>query len=85
MIDVINKDYTDVIVAHSPLYQVLDLTYSNDSIGNTVLTTALDYKVSQDMCPKYYFCGHDHEGAGIKLHKNMLCINSATTQNIIEI
>jgi len=85
MLDVINKDYTDVIVAHSPLYQTLDLTKGNDCIGSTVLTNALDYKVKKEMLPTVICHGHIHESCGVAIRNSILISNAATTQHIIQI
>jgi len=85
MIQVLQSTYVDVIVAHAPLYQVLDLTHGNSHVGNSIMSTALDYKLNTDIIPMYYFCGHIHESHGISIRNGMLISNSATSQNIIEI
>ena len=85
MLNVINKDYTDIIVAHAPLYQILDLTNGNYITGNTVMSNALDFKLNKDMIPSYYLHGHIHEAHGITIRNNMLISNAATTFHTIEI
>jgi Icc-related predicted phosphoesterase len=85
MLDVINKDYTDVIVAHAPLYQILDLTKGNDTTGSTVIANAFDYEMNKNMLPLYYMHGHIHEANGLTVRNNMLISNAATTFHTIEI
>lgn len=85
LISFLNSTYIDVLITHSPLYGILDRTYSNLSVGNTVLTNSLDFKLNKDMNPVAMLCGHIHENNGISVKNGMLISNAATTQHIIEI
>jgi Icc-related predicted phosphoesterase len=84
MVNILNSVKVDVLACHSPPYGCLDLSYGNEMIGSTVIANALDYKINPDMMPKYYLCGHDHEGNGLALRNGMLISNAATTYQIIE-
>jgi Icc-related predicted phosphoesterase len=85
MVDVLNTNKVDVLCCHAPMHGCLDLTYGNELMGSTVIANALDYKVNQEMVPKYYLCGHDHEGNGLALRNGVLVSNAATTYQIIEV
>ena len=85
MVEELNKTYVDVLVCHAPLYKCLDLSMSNQLLGSTVISDALDYKVSKDMQPTHYLCGHIHEAHGVTIRNGMLVSNAATTQHIIEV
>ena len=71
----------DVLVAHAPLANILDLTEYNIHIGNTIMSNALTYETNVD----YYFSGHCHSSHGITKVGNMLVSNAALTQHIIEV
>ena len=85
MVNVLNSTYVDVLACHSPPANTLDLTYSNQRIGSTVIANALDYKISRDMLPQIMLFGHCHEANGIAMRDGVLCSNAATTQSIIEL
>lgn len=85
MVEVLNKQYVDVLACHAPLYKVLDLSMGNELLGSTVISDALDYKVSKDMQPAYYLCGHIHEANGMSVRNGMMVSNAATTRHIIEV
>ena len=85
MVSVLNTNYVDVLVAHAPFYQMLDLTMGNQCIGNSLMNTAIDYKLNKDMIPQYYLHGHLHENYGVSIRNGMLVSNAATSQNIVEI
>jgi Icc-related predicted phosphoesterase len=85
MVGILNSVKVDVLCCHSPPYGCLDLTYGGDQIGSTVIANALDYKINEEMIPKYYLCGHDHEGNGLALRNGVLVSNAATTYQIIEL
>lgn len=85
MVEVLNKTYVDVLACHAPIYKCLDLSYANQILGNSVMAHALDYKLSKDMMPTTYLCGHIHEAHGLTLHNGMLVSNAAITYQIIEV
>jgi Icc-related predicted phosphoesterase len=85
LVEALNKTYVDVLACHAPLHKVLDLSMGNEILGSTVISDALDYKVSSEMQPAYYCHGHIHEAAGIAIRNNMLVSNAATTHHILEI
>lgn len=81
----INKTYVDVLVAHCPPYNCLDLSESGKHYGNTQLGTLLDYQTQRDMMPGYLLCGHIHAAHGITIRNGLLVSNAATVQQILEI
>lgn len=85
MVKALNQSSVEVLVTHAPLYQVLDLTHGNDTIGSTVITNALDYKVEDKRRPTYLLHGHCHESNGVTVRGDMLVSNAATTYHTIEI
>jgi Icc-related predicted phosphoesterase len=62
----------DILVSHAPI--ILD-----KGMGNNILLNHLFYN---DLMPKYFLCGHIHEGAGITEFKDTLISNAACTSNI---
>ncbi len=85
MVAVLNSTYVDVLMCHCPPYQCLDLTYGNINIGSTVLANALDYKISEEMMPTTYLCGHCHASHGLTTRNGVLVSNAATTYQIIQV
>lgn len=85
MVPILNETHVDVLVAHSPLYQVLDLTTGNSAIGSSVLSSALDYKINEDMRPSIMLHGHCHDSHGLAMYNNILVSNAATVSHIMEI
>jgi Icc-related predicted phosphoesterase len=85
MLDRLYITKADIIVAHAPLANVLDLTYDGFHIGSTVIANGLLYKINKEDLPGYYLCGHCHQSNGVCRVNNMLISNAATTQNIIEL
>lgn len=85
MVNKMNQEHVDVLVMHAPLYRVLDLTKGNVSIGSTVISTGIDYKLNKDMSPSVICFGHCHESNGMAMYKNILVSNAATKHHIIEI
>lgn len=83
--NILNSTYVDVLLAHAPPYKCLDANFYGQSIGNTAMATALDYKISKDMQPSYYLTGHVHESFGTTIRDGMLVSNAATFQNIIQL
>lgn len=84
MVSEINNTYVDVIASHAPPYKQLDLTMGNEIVGCQSMATALDYKISKDMMPSYFLCGHIHEANGMTVRGGMMISNAATTRHIIE-
>lgn len=85
MVEVINNNYIDVLACHAPPYKQLDLTMGNEIVGCQTMSTALDYKISKDMMPSYFLCGHIHEANGMTVRNGMMISNAATTRHIIEV
>lgn len=85
MVEVLNKTYVDVVVAHAPIHKCLDLSYSNQVLGSTVIANALDYKLNKEMQPMCYLHGHIHEAHGLSMRNGMLVSNAAVTYQIIEV
>lgn len=85
LVEVLNQTYVDVLVAHAPPYQILDLTRSNEVIGNQPMADAFKLKIKPEMRPMHYLCGHVHESNGLRLSDGTLFSNAATTKHIIEI
>lgn len=75
----------NVLVAHAPPYEILDLSYSGSHLGNTVMTEAFNNKIKKNRLPEYYLTGHVHHSNGILLKNDTLYSNAATTKHIIEI
>ena len=83
MTEQLNSVQTHVLVCHAPIYKTLDLAFSNNNFGSTVIANMLDYSISQNKMPVAYLHGHIHEAAGISIRNNLLVSNAATTQQII--
>jgi len=80
----LNQELVNVIVAHAPVYQILDVAH-NQHIGIKQMSSALQFKIHKDMMPTHYLHGHCHQGKGIKMEQNILFSNAATAVHIIEI
>lgn len=85
IVPILNETFIDVLACHAPLYKTLDLSMGNQLCGSTVIADALDYKISKNMTPAYYLCGHIHEAHGITVRNGMVVSNAACTQNILEV
>lgn len=85
MVEKLNVEKVDILCCHAPINKCLDLSYSNQLLGSSVIATALDYKIEQDKLPKVYLCGHIHEAHGLAMRNGMLVSNAATTYQIIEV
>lgn len=85
LVEILNAKHVDVLACHAPLYQTLDLSMGNELCGSTIIANGLDYKVSKDMLPGYYLCGHIHEANGITIRNGMVISNAATTLHVIEV
>lgn len=87
----INDGTIDILVAHCPIYGILDRRWDDGrSYGNSVMKNAFEYKI--DVWPKAYLCGHMHEDNGLAELANpanpdeiMIISNAATTTRIIEV
>jgi Icc-related predicted phosphoesterase len=87
LIDVLNKNDIDVLVAHCPPYGILDMNNRGSNIGNLPMLEALKNNITK--FPKLYLCGHVHEANGydelIINNKILKISNAATSYRIIEI
>mgnify|MGYP000860232951 CR=1 FL=1 len=83
MIDNIGDKYIHIFVCHSGLNGILDLNYSNDHIGSSIIRDALYYKLNN--LPILYCHGHIHESQGVSFKDSMLISNASKNYNIIEI
>lgn len=86
MAKVLNETYVDIIAAHAPLSNCLDLAFKvNQRFGNSAMNVGLDYKIDKDMLPAYFLCGHIHASHGIMVRNGMVISNAATRFNILEV
>lgn len=65
-----NAKPCDILLAHNPPYGILDTNDRGELLG---CQATLDY--INKCSPKYFVCGHVHEGYGSKQYKDTLCIN----------
>ena len=81
--EVLLKDFPDdgVLISHSPLNGILDLSSSGQHLGSTTIRKFID-KIS----PKLVICGHIHESGG-KMEKlgNTVIINAGPQGIIYEL
>jgi len=63
---------TDVLITHTPPYQMLDLTYNNEHVGCESLATRINYEL-QNL--KAHIFGHVHEAYGSNgiFHNASIC------------
>lgn len=86
MVKEIKDQKIDIFVAHSPPYNVLDLTYYDQiHIGNKFVIDYLTYKVKQEDLPSWYLCGHVHASNGVSCEHFIKVSNAATICNKIEV
>ena len=89
MLQVINSTYTDIIAAHSAIYNYLDIGEDEfgirNNFGSTALANMFDYKLNKDMIPRAFLHGHIHESHGMTNKNDMIISNAAKIQNIIEV
>lgn len=85
MIQKLSETYVDVLVAHAPPYQVLDLTIENKNVGNSNLANIFIDKRYKNILPEYLLVGHIHEASGVTIWNNTLVSNAAFSKNIIEV
>lgn len=77
-------DSLDVLVAHAPIANILDLDENRGRLGNSHMANALNYQFIKK--PKAYLCGHIHScGGQTEMFDEMIVSNAATTWNIIEL
>lgn len=73
----------DVLVAHGPMYGVLDRNADGERCGSRVLRETLQ---TVKRAPRALLHGHIHESHGLQAwSRGMLVSNAATTQRIVEI
>ena len=65
-------DNCDIIINHSPAYQIQDRVWSGAEVG----CQALRAKIEQ-IQPRLMVCGHIHEGFGIEQINNTICVNAS--------
>jgi Icc-related predicted phosphoesterase len=76
-------DAADVIVAHSPIFGVLDRNGQGERCGSLPMRKLLQIVTP---APKYYLHGHIHESAGhVGWSRGIMVSNAATTQRIITV
>jgi len=83
--DYFNNNHIDILISHCPPYKILDKANSNENIGNSSLSDAINYIINKENLPTHILCGHCHESFGIKYQLDILFSNAATTHNLIEI
>jgi Icc-related predicted phosphoesterase len=82
LVNILNKNDIDVLVAHCPPFELLDLNEYNEHIGNEYLKDAIDKEIKR--LPKLCLFGHCHQNCGKMIYKNILMSNAATIFNLIE-
>jgi Icc-related predicted phosphoesterase len=65
-------DNCDIVINHSPAYQIQDLAWNGANVGCQALAERI--KVVK---PRLLVCGHIHEGFGIETVNEMLCVNAS--------
>ncbi len=74
----------DVIMAHSPIYGVLDRNAEGIRCGSWAIRGALQSEHAY--APKWYLHGHIHEAAGLQgWSRGTMVSNAATTTRLIEL
>lgn len=72
----------DVLVAHSPIYGLLDRNAEGTRCGSKPMRRFLE---SSAHVPSWYLCGHIHEAAGYKRWKRDIDVsNAACDQRVID-
>lgn len=64
----------DILVCHGPPKDILDRNFHQQKCGSKAMRHLLD---SEIINPKYYFCGHIHEGRGIHKTEKTTFVNAA--------
>ncbi|ORX76915.1 Metallo-dependent phosphatase [Anaeromyces robustus] len=72
-----NNNNIDILITHSPPYNILDKTYKNKNIGSLTLLEDLILRVK----PKIHIFGHNHDEPGYKIfeynEEEILFINAS--------
>lgn len=64
----------DIVLTHTPLHGVMDISFGNKHIGDEELLKAV-----KKVKPSIHIFGHVHECRGIeKLNRNTICINASS-------
>ena len=73
----------DVMVAHAPIYGVLDRNWRGDRCGNKAMRTMLQ---AARHVPGFYLCGHIHEGHGYQAwERDTVIVNSAVGETLVKL
>jgi Icc-related predicted phosphoesterase len=89
VIGMINAREIDVLVAHAPIYGILDKNQYNTPLGITAMRDAFNDEIYR--MPKAYLCGHVHGNQGLtawvhpETSEAMLISQAATTSRLVEI
>ncbi len=80
-LDAIDPEGVEVLVAHSPIFGVLDRNAQGQRCGSTPMRKWLQ---NLPHVPEHYLCGHIHESNGRMLWSRGIHVsNAATTQRLI--
>ncbi len=81
--EAIDLDGVNFLVAHSPIYGILDRNQKGERCGSIPMRKFLQN--NRDV-PEYYLCGHIHESAGRQgWSRGIRVYNSATIQQVIDV
>lgn len=82
-LEVANIEGMQILVAHSPLFGILDRNQNGVRCGSKPMRKFLQ---DSSWVPEYYLCGHIHESAGrVGWSRRITVINSACIQTVFEI
>lgn len=82
MLQILEEEKVDVLIAHAPPYGVLDTSNTGQKIGNIGMTEALD---EGRLYSKMYLTGHCHGfGGKVIKYKGKIISNAATTYQILD-
>lgn len=83
--DVLSENRIDVLIAHAPMANLLDLDETGSRhYGLTLMSNLFMYGLDEKHWPKLYCCGHCHHSGGKIAHLNpMVVSNAATTVNML--
>ncbi len=74
----------DIVIAHSPIYGVLDRNAQGGRCGSKAIRAYLQDPANA--APEWYLCGHIHESAGTQgWSRGIKISNAATTRRVITI
>lgn len=80
--ETIDLEGVDVLVAHAPIFGVLDRNSDGTRCGSKPMRDRLQ---TSSHAPEYYLCGHIHESNGYQKWSDIHVYNSATIVQTIEI